>query len=41
MGASARLGQRSAGVATPIVVTKFGMNYRDMPNLRDSSRERS
>jgi len=23
-----------------IVVTKFGMNYRDMPNLRDSSRER-
>src|SRR5438876_3828600 len=23
-----------------IVVTKFGMNYRDKPNLRDSSRER-
>jgi aryl-alcohol dehydrogenase-like predicted oxidoreductase len=23
-----------------IVVTKFGMNYKDMPNLRDSSRER-
>src|SRR5689334_5752929 len=23
-----------------IVVSKFGMNYRDMPNLRDSSRER-
>ena len=23
-----------------IVVTKFGMNYRDMPNLRDSSRGR-
>ena len=23
-----------------IIVTKFGMNYRDMPNLRDSSRER-
>ncbi len=22
------------------IVTKFGMNYRDMPNLRDSSRER-
>jgi aryl-alcohol dehydrogenase-like predicted oxidoreductase len=24
-----------------IIVTKFGMNYRDMPNLRDSSRERA
>src|SRR5262245_33492168 len=23
-----------------VVVTKFGMNYRDQPNLRDSSRER-
>ena len=23
-----------------IIVTKFGMNYRDMPNLRDSSRAR-
>jgi len=23
-----------------VVVTKFGMNYRDRPNLRDSSRER-
>ena len=23
-----------------VIVTKFGMNYRDMPNLRDSSRER-
>ena len=23
-----------------IVVSKFGMNYRDKPNLRDSSRER-
>ncbi|TMK56225.1 MAG: aldo/keto reductase, partial [Actinobacteria bacterium] len=23
-----------------IVVTKFGMAYRDMPNMRDSSRER-
>jgi aryl-alcohol dehydrogenase-like predicted oxidoreductase len=23
-----------------IIVTKFGMNYKDMPNLRDSSRER-
>jgi aryl-alcohol dehydrogenase-like predicted oxidoreductase len=23
-----------------IIVTKFGMNYRDKPNLRDSSRER-
>src|SRR5260370_34528160 len=23
-----------------IVVTKFGITYRDMPNLRDSSRER-
>jgi aryl-alcohol dehydrogenase-like predicted oxidoreductase len=24
-----------------VIVTKFGMNYRDMPNLRDSSRERA
>ena len=42
MGASERalgqaLGRRRDEA---IVVTKFGMNYRDMPNLRDSSRER-
>src|SRR5215208_5890939 len=24
-----------------VIVTKFGMNYRDMPNLRDSSRARA
>jgi myo-inositol catabolism protein IolS len=42
MGAS----ERSLGQALgrrrdeAIVVTKFGMNYKDMPNLRDSSRER-
>lgn len=24
-----------------VIVTKFGMNYRDKPNLRDSSRERA
>jgi aryl-alcohol dehydrogenase-like predicted oxidoreductase len=42
MGASERaLGQalgRRREEAT--IVTKFGMNYRDKPNLRDSSRER-
>jgi aryl-alcohol dehydrogenase-like predicted oxidoreductase len=42
MGASERalgeaLGRRRDEA---IVVTKFGMNYRDQPNLRDSSRER-
>jgi aryl-alcohol dehydrogenase-like predicted oxidoreductase len=42
MGASERalgqaLGRRREEA---IVVTKFGMNYRDMPNLRDSRRER-
>jgi aryl-alcohol dehydrogenase-like predicted oxidoreductase len=42
MGASERalgeaLGRRRDEA---IVVTKFGMNYRDKPNLRDSSRER-
>jgi aryl-alcohol dehydrogenase-like predicted oxidoreductase len=42
MGASERalgqaLGQRREEA---VVVTKFGMNYRDKPNLRDSSRER-
>src|SRR6266566_381035 len=42
MGASERalgqaLGRRREEA---VVVTKFGMNYRDMPNLRDSSRER-
>jgi aryl-alcohol dehydrogenase-like predicted oxidoreductase len=43
MGASERaLGQalgRRRDEAT--IVTKFGMNYRDKPNLRDSSRERA
>src|SRR5262249_55032033 len=42
MGASERalgqaLGRRRDEA---VVVTKFGMNYRDKPNLRDSSRER-
>jgi len=42
MGASERalgqaLGRRRKEA---IVVTKFGMNYRDMPKLRDSSRDR-
>ena len=38
---SARSGRRSAARRDEaIVVTKFGMNYRDKPNLRDSSRER-
>jgi hypothetical protein len=42
MGASERalgqaLGRRRESVT---VVSKFGMNYRDKPNLRDSSRER-
>jgi aryl-alcohol dehydrogenase-like predicted oxidoreductase len=42
MGASERaLGQALGGRRDEaIVVSKFGMNYRDKPNLRDSSRER-
>jgi len=42
MGASERaLGQAlGSRREEAIVVTKFGMNYRDRPNLRDSSRER-
>src|SRR6266536_600687 len=42
MGASERaLGQALGGRREEaVVVTKFGMNYRDKPNLRDSSRER-
>src|SRR5260370_42580671 len=42
MGASERaLGQALGSRRDEaIVVTKFGMNYRDRPNLRDSSRER-
>ncbi len=35
---SGRWGRLSVGaVMRAIVVTKFGMNYKDMPNLRDSS----
>jgi aryl-alcohol dehydrogenase-like predicted oxidoreductase len=42
MGASERaLGKALAGRRDEaIVVTKFGMNYRDKPNMRDSSRDR-
>jgi len=42
MGASERaLGAALGGRrADAIIVTKFGMGYRDKPNLRDSSRER-
>ena len=42
MGASERaLGQALGSRRDEaVVVTKFGMNYRDKPNLRDSSRER-
>jgi len=42
MGASERALGRALGSRRDeaIVVTKFGMNYRDKPNLRDSSRER-
>ncbi len=42
MGASERaLGQALGSRRDEaIVVTKFGMNYRDKPNLRDSSRDR-
>jgi len=42
MGASERALGKALGSRRDeaIVVTKFGMNYKDMPNLRDSSRER-
>ena len=42
MGASERALGKALGKRRDeaIVVTKFGMNYRDKPNLRDSSRER-
>jgi aryl-alcohol dehydrogenase-like predicted oxidoreductase len=42
MGASERSLGKALGSrrAEAIVVTKFGMNYKDKPNLRDSSRER-
>jgi myo-inositol catabolism protein IolS len=42
MGASEQALGRALGRRRDeaVVVTKFGMNYRDMPNLRDSSRER-
>jgi aryl-alcohol dehydrogenase-like predicted oxidoreductase len=42
MGASEQALGRALGRRRDeaIVVTKFGMNYRDRPNLRDSSRER-
>jgi len=42
MGASERALAQALGSRRDeaIVVTKFGMNYRDKPNLRDSSRER-
>ena len=42
MGASERALAQALGKRRDeaIIVTKFGMNYRDKPNLRDSSRER-
>jgi aryl-alcohol dehydrogenase-like predicted oxidoreductase len=42
MGASEQALGRALGHRRDeaVVVTKFGMNYRDMPNLRDSSRAR-
>jgi aryl-alcohol dehydrogenase-like predicted oxidoreductase len=42
MGASERALGEALGARRDdaIIVTKFGMNYRDKPNLRDSSRER-
>jgi myo-inositol catabolism protein IolS len=42
MGASERALGEALGSRRDeaIIVTKFGMNYRDKPNLRDSSRER-
>src|SRR5207248_6333732 len=43
MGASERALGEALGSRRDeaIVVSKFGMNYRDKPNLRDSSRERA
>jgi aryl-alcohol dehydrogenase-like predicted oxidoreductase len=42
MGASERALAKALGNRRDeaIIVTKFGMNYKDKPNLRDSSRER-
>src|SRR6059058_3509138 len=42
MGASERALAQALGNRRDeaVIVTKFGMNYRDKPNLRDSSRER-
>jgi myo-inositol catabolism protein IolS len=42
MGASERALAQALGNRRDeaIIVTKFGMNYRDKPNMRDSSRER-
>jgi aryl-alcohol dehydrogenase-like predicted oxidoreductase len=42
MGASERALGEAIGSRRDeaVIVTKFGMNYRDMPNLRDSSRAR-
>src|SRR3954466_7897188 len=42
MGASERALGEGPGSrrAEGIILSKFGMNYRDMPNLRDSSRDR-
>ena len=42
MGASERALAQALGSRRDeaIIVTKFGMNYKDKPNLRDSSRER-
>src|SRR3954470_3064291 len=42
MGASERALAHALGNRRDeaVIVTKFGMNYRDKPNLRDSSRER-
>src|SRR3954471_22477070 len=42
MGASERALAKALGTRRDeaVIVTKFGMNYRDKPNLRDSSRER-
>jgi aryl-alcohol dehydrogenase-like predicted oxidoreductase len=42
MGASERALAKALGSRRDeaVIVSKFGMNYRDMPNLRDSSRDR-
>jgi aryl-alcohol dehydrogenase-like predicted oxidoreductase len=42
MGASERALGEALGArrSEAVIVSKFGMNYRDKPNLRDSSRER-